>query len=112
MDIDIFQKKRWEIFRIAGLHGASNGRVFGSFSRGDADDKSDVDILVDLESGRSLMDMGGLLMDLQTLLGRPVDVVTEKGLRPRIRERVLRGKIIGMRARTRSSSQGTFAGNL
>ena len=90
MDIDIFQKKRREILRIAGLHGASNVRVFGSFSRGDADDNSDVDILVDLEKGRSLMDMGGLLMDLQTLLGRPVDVVTEKGLRPRIRERVLR----------------------
>ena len=90
MDIDIFQKKRREILRIAGLYGASNVRVFGSFSRGDADDNSDVDILVDLEKGRSLMDMGGLLMDLQTLLGRPVDVVTEKGLRPRIRERVLR----------------------
>ena len=90
MDIDIFQKKRGEILRIADQHGASNVRVFGSFSRGDADDNSDVDILVDLEKGRSLMDMGGLLMDLQTLLGRSVDVVTEKGLRPRIRERVLR----------------------
>ena len=90
MNIGIFQEKRNEILRIAGLHGASNVRVFGSFSRGDADEKSDVDILVDLEKGRSLMDMGGLLMDLQTLLGRPVDVVTERGLRPRIRERVLR----------------------
>ena len=90
MDIDIFQEKRGEILRIAGLHGASNVRVFGSFSRGDADNKSDVDILVDLEKGRSLLDMGGLLMDLQTLLGKQVDVVTEKGLRPRIRERVLR----------------------
>ena len=90
MDTDIFQKKRGEILRIAGLYGASNVRIFGSFSRGDADDESDVDILVDLEKGRSLFDMGGLLMDLQTLLGRPVDVVTEKGLKPRIRERVLR----------------------
>ena len=90
MDIDIFQEKRGEILRIAGLHGASNVRIFGSFSRGDADNKSDVDILVDLEKGRSLLDMGGLLMDLQTLLGKQVDVVTEKGLRPRIRERVLR----------------------
>lgn len=90
MNISIFQEKRNEILRIARLHGASNVRVFGSFSRGDADDQSDVDILVDLEKGRSLMDLGGLLMDLQALLGRPVDVVTEKGLRPRIRERVLR----------------------
>ena len=90
MDIDALKKKRGEILRIAGLHGASNVRIFGSFSRGNADDKSDVDILVDLEKGRSLMDLGGLLMDLQTLFGRPVDVVTEKGLKPRIRERVLR----------------------
>jgi uncharacterized protein len=51
---------------------------------------SDIDILVDLEPGRSLLDLGGLLMDLQELLGCPVDVVTEKGLRPRIKERVLR----------------------
>jgi len=51
---------------------------------------SDVDFLVDLEPGRSLLDLGGLLMDLQDLLGRPVDVVTEKGLRSRIRDRVLK----------------------
>ena len=84
-----FREKRSEILRIAGRLGASNVRIFGSFSRGDADEKSDVDILVDLKQGRSLMDMGGLLMDLQTLLGRTVDVVTEKGLRLRIREHVL-----------------------
>lgn len=89
MNFDQVSKKRREIELIAGRHGASNIRIFGSLARGDADDKSDVDFLVDLERGRSLLDLGGLLMDLQNLLGRPVDVVTEKGLRPRIRDRVL-----------------------
>lgn len=64
-------------------------RIFGSVARGDADINSDIDFLVDLEPGRSLFDLGGLLMDLQELLGRPVDVVTEEGLRERIRARVL-----------------------
>ena len=58
-------------------------------ARGEADLDSDVDFLVDLEMGRSLLDLGGLLMDLQELLGYRVDVVTEKGLRQRIRDRVL-----------------------
>ena len=75
--------------RIAQRHGAFNIRVFGSVARGDSDEKSDVDFLVDMESGRSLLDLGGLLFDLQDLLGIPVDVVTENGLRPRIRERIL-----------------------
>ncbi|MBK8464509.1 MAG: nucleotidyltransferase family protein [Chloracidobacterium sp.] len=90
MNSGILQEKRTEILKIAKSHGAFNVRVFGSFSRGDADENSDFDILVDLEKGRSLIDMGGLLMELQRLLGRPVDVVTERGLRPRIRERILR----------------------
>ena len=82
--------KREEILLIAARHGARNVRIFGSVARSDAGRDSDVDVLVDLESGRSLFDLGGLLMELQDLLGCPVDVVTEKGLRPRIRERVLR----------------------
>ena len=76
--------------RIARRHGATNIRVFGSIARGDGDQYSDIDFLVDMDQGRSLLDLGGLLMDLQKLLGRRVDVVTEKGLRPRIRDRVLR----------------------
>jgi uncharacterized protein len=64
-------------------------RVFGSVARGDARPDSEVDLLVELEAGRSLLDLGGLLMDLQTLLDREVDVVTDKGLRDRIRARVL-----------------------
>jgi hypothetical protein len=64
--------------------------VFGSVARGEADEKSDVDFLVEMEPGRSLLDLGGLLMDLQNVLGREVDVVTERGLNPRIRDRVLK----------------------
>ncbi|MBD2464651.1 nucleotidyltransferase family protein [Oscillatoria sp. FACHB-1407] len=81
--------KREEILGTAAKHGAYNVRVFGSVARGEADSASDVDFLVDMESGRSLLDLGGLLMELQELLGCEVDVVTEKGLRQRIRERVL-----------------------
>lgn len=86
---DMIREKRSEILAIAERHGVRRLRVFGSAARGQADEASDVDFLVELEPGRSLLDLGGLLMDLQELLGREVDVVTEKGLRPRIRERVL-----------------------
>ncbi|MEK6286606.1 MAG: nucleotidyltransferase family protein [Acidobacteriota bacterium] len=82
--------KRNEILLIAARHGARNVRIFGSVARTEAGRDSDVDVLVDLEPGRSLLDLGGLLMELQDLFGCRVDVVTEQGLRPRIRERVLR----------------------
>jgi predicted nucleotidyltransferase len=85
----IIQAHREDILRIAARYGAYNVRVFGSVARGDADAGSDVDLLVDLEPGRSLLDLGGLLMELQDLLMCDVDVVTEKGLRPRIRQYVL-----------------------
>ena len=91
MSIDeLLQAKREEILRLAAKHGAYNVRVFGSVARGEADPESDVDFLVELEPGRSLFDQGGLLMELQELLGCPVDVVTENGLRERIRARVLK----------------------
>jgi uncharacterized protein len=89
MGIEELRSRRDEILRITAKHGAWNVRVFGSMARGDADERSDIDFLVDLETRRSLFDLGGLLMDLQPLLGRPVDVVTEKGLKSRIRNRVL-----------------------
>ena len=79
-----------EILRLAAKHGVQNVRVFGSLARGEARADSDVDLLVDLEAGRSLLDLGGLQMDLQALLQCPVDVVTERGLRERLRARVLR----------------------
>jgi predicted nucleotidyltransferase len=90
---ELLQKKREDILRIASKRGASNVRIFGSVARGEADPKSDIDLLVDLEPGRSIFDLGGLLMDLQELLGQKVDVVTERGLRERIRERVLKEAI-------------------
>jgi len=81
--------RRDEIVEIARARGASRVRVFGSVARGEAAEGSDIDFLVDLEPGRSLLDLGGLLMDLQDLLERNVDVVTERGLRPRVAQRVL-----------------------
>jgi uncharacterized protein len=87
---ELIQEKREEILALAAKHGARNVRIFGSVARGEADTLSDLDVLVDLEPGRSLFDLGGLLADLRDLLEREVDVVTEKGLRPRIKERVLK----------------------
>ena len=84
------QEKRDVILALAARHGARNVRLFGSVSRDEAGPQSDVDILVDLEPGRSLFDLGGLLMDLEDLLGRKVDVVTEKGLHWYIRDKVLK----------------------
>ena len=86
----LLREKRAEILRVASRHGASDVRVFGSVARGDADRESDIDFLVELDTGRSLLDLGGLQMELESLLGRRVDVVTERGLKARIRERVLR----------------------
>jgi predicted nucleotidyltransferase len=90
MSIEELRNRRSEILRLATLHGASNVRVFGSVARGEADERSDVDFLVDMRSGRSLLDLGGFLEDLRELLSHPVDVVTERGLKARIRDRVLR----------------------
>jgi predicted nucleotidyltransferase len=86
---ELIQTNREKILGIADRYGASNVRVFGSVARGETNVDSDVDLLVDLEPGRSLLDLGGLLMELQDLLMCPVDVITEKGLRDRIRQRVL-----------------------
>ncbi len=87
---ELLKSKRADILQIAAQHGARNVRLFGSVARGDARPDSDIDMLVELEPGRSLFDLGGLLVDLQDLLGRDVDVVTENGLRDRVRERVLK----------------------
>lgn len=87
---DLVTEKRDEILRISMVHGASNVRIFGSIVRGKDRAESDVDFLVDLEKDRSLLDLGGLLVELQQLLGRHVDIVTEKGLHWYIRDRVLK----------------------
>jgi len=67
---ELLHEKREDILRVASKRGASNIRVFGSVVRGEADSKSDINLLVDLEPGRSLFDLGGLLMNLQDLLGQ------------------------------------------
>ena len=77
MDTAAILIKKKDILRIAAKHGARNIRIFGSVARGEARSDSDVDFLVDMEPGRTLFDMGGLLMDLRDLLGLEVDVVTE-----------------------------------
>jgi len=86
---ELLPAKREDILRTAAKYGAYNIRIFGSVARQEADVNSDVDFLVEMEPGRSLFDLGGLLMELQEILGCDVDVVTEKGLRDRIRDRVL-----------------------
>ena len=86
----MLREKRGEILRIAKRYGAHNVRVFGSVARGDFGSDSDVDLLVDLEPGRNLFDLGGFLYEVRELLGIPVDVVTEKGLREHVRINVLR----------------------
>ncbi len=86
---ELLTEKREEILQIAAKRGAYNVRIFGSAVRDDAGPSSDVDFLVDLEPERSLLDVGGLVMDFQNLLGLEVDIVTEKGLHWYIRDRVL-----------------------
>lgn len=83
-------EKRKAILTLAERYGVYDVRVFGSVARGDAGDKSDVDFLVKVRPGRSLFDLGGFLMDVQDLLGCKVDVLTDDGLKPHMRERVLR----------------------
>jgi len=86
---ELLASKREDILRTAAKHGARNVRVFGSVARGEADSQSDIDLVVDMEPGRSLLDLGGLWWDLNEALEGKVDVVTANGLRERIRERVL-----------------------
>jgi predicted nucleotidyltransferase len=80
---------REEILEIAARHGAHNVRVFGSAARGSDTSSSDVDLLVDLDRGRSLFDLTSLIRELQVALERDVDVVTEDGLYWLIRRRIL-----------------------
>jgi len=89
MGLKELRARREEILGVAARRGARNLRVFGSVARGEDDPASDVDFLVEMEPGRSLLDLGGLWADLHQLLGVNVDLVTANGLRERIRERVL-----------------------
>ena len=86
----LIEAHREEILALAERHGMRDVRVFGSMARGDADDSSDVDLLVSLRPGQSGLDLAALLTDVQELLNRRVDVVTELALHPEMRDRVLR----------------------
>ena len=85
----LIEQHRSEIRTIAERHGLRNVRVFGSMARGDATDASDVDLLVSLPPDRTGLALGGMLVDVQDLLHRRVEVVTERGLHPALRQRVL-----------------------
>lgn len=87
---ETLKPRRDEILAIARRHGAHSVRVFGSFARGDARPDSDIDFLVSLDPGRSLLDVCALVTDLGELLGRKVDVVTEASLYSLLRRRILR----------------------
>ena len=89
----LLRSKRKRILQIAARHGARNVRVFGSVARGTARRGSDVDFLVEMEEGRSLLDHAALILDLERLLKRPVDVASERGLRRPIRKEVLKDAI-------------------
>lgn len=89
MDLNELRQRRSEILKLATGYGAFNVRVFGSVARSETDQESDVDLLVDLAPDRTLLDLGGLLMDLNTLLGVSVDVMTEEILRDQVREHAL-----------------------
>ena len=89
----LLQSKRTQILAIAARHGARKVRVFGSLARGTARRSSDIDFLVEMEEGRSLLDHAALILDLERLLKRSVDVASERGLRRVVRKEVLKDAI-------------------
>ncbi len=88
IDLELLRSRRDEILECAAEHGAADVRVFGSIAREEAGAESDVDLLVRMESGRSLLDLVGLWQDLEDLLGAHVDVISEGGVSPHLRERI------------------------
>ena len=87
--LEFLRDKRDDILTLAARHGAHNVRVFGSVARGESDEQSDIDLLVAFAPDRSLLDHAALWLELQDLLGCKVDVVSDRGIKPRIRDRVL-----------------------
>lgn len=90
MNLEQLRSRREEILALAERHGAHNVRVFGSVVRGESGSESDIDLLIDMDEQRSLLDLVALWQDLQDILGQRVDVVTERSLHWYIRDRVLR----------------------
>lgn len=89
IDLARLRSRRDEILQRAADHGARNVRVFGSAARGEAGAVSDVDLLVEMDSGRSMLDFVGLWQDLEELLGTTVDLISEGGISPYLREKIL-----------------------
>ena len=89
VSIDELRSRRSEILSLAAHHGARNVRVFGSVARGDDRADSDIDLLVEVEQGRSLLDIIGFEQDLSQLLGRRVEVLTDGGLSPYLQRQIL-----------------------
>lgn len=87
---ELLKSKRNEILDLSAKHGAKKVRLIGSVARREETPESDIDFLVEMESDRSLLDHAALVLDLEALLGRKVDIASERGLRPRVRERVLK----------------------
>ena len=85
---ELLESRRNEILNLAARYGAKNLRVFGSVARGEGVPGSDLDLLVDMEKGRNLLDLVGFWQDLEELLGCHVDVITEGGISPYLRERI------------------------
>lgn len=85
----LIESKRDDILRIAKIHGAGNVRIFGSVTRGEDTEESDVDILVTMDSGRTLFDLIGFNQDLEDFLGCKVDVISDRGLSPYFQDRIL-----------------------
>jgi len=89
----VLKEKRNEILKIAAKYGATNIRIFGSVARGESDESSDIDFLVQFSPGVTLMRQAALVRELEALLGGKVDIVSERGLRPKVRERILKEAI-------------------
>ncbi|MBI3801349.1 MAG: nucleotidyltransferase family protein [Deltaproteobacteria bacterium] len=88
--LELLRQKREDILRVAAKHGAYNVRVFGSVARGEARPDSDIDLLIEKGPTTSSWFPAGLVLDLEEVLGRRVEVVTERALHPYLRDRVLR----------------------
>ena len=94
LDLRQLRSRRQDILGCAAEHGARNVRVFGSTARGESGEASDVDLLVEMEPGRSLLDLVGLWQDLEDMLGAPVDVLSEGGVSPFLRERIYADAVV------------------
>ena len=88
MGIEILKDKRDQIMRLAALYGVERMRIFGSLARGQATSESDIDFLVAFRRGKTLLDLIGFKQDLENLLGQKVDVVSEGGVSPHLRNRI------------------------